>query len=94
MGDPENAGVTVHLVDRGVDTGPILYQARFEATQEDGFITYFYLQAALGRALVIKAVEDALGGQLRPVEVTSPSQQFYHPTLWFYLWTAWTKGVW
>jgi hypothetical protein len=93
-GDPENAGVTVHLVDEGVDTGPILYQARFEATQEDGFITYFYLQAALGRALVIKALEDALSGRLRPVEVISPSQQFYHPTLWFYLWTAWTKGVW
>jgi hypothetical protein len=23
-----------------------------------------------------------------------PSRQFYHPTLWFYLWTAGTKGVW
>lgn len=94
MGDPRNAGVTVHLVDEGVDTGAILYQARFEATPKDNFITYFYVQAAIARPLAISAVEDALAGNLRPVEVKLPSQQFYHPTLWFYLWTAWTRGVW
>lgn len=93
-GDPENAGVTVHLVDEGVDTGAVLYQARFTATPQDNFITYFYIQAAIARPLAIKAVEDALSGQLRPIEVKLPSQQFYHPTLWFYLKTAWTKGVW
>lgn len=93
-GDAENAGVTVHLVDDGVDTGEVLYQARFDATPRDNFLTYFYIQAAVARPLVIKALEDALAGQLRPSEVKLPSQQFYHPTLWFYLWTAWSKGVW
>lgn len=94
MGDPRNAGVTVHLVDEGVDTGAVLYQARFEATPKDNFITYFYIQAAIAQPLAISAVEDALAGNLRPIEVRLPSQQFYHPTLWFYLWTAWTRGVW
>jgi folate-dependent phosphoribosylglycinamide formyltransferase PurN len=93
-GDRENAGVTVHLVDEGVDTGPVLYQARFTPTAQDNFITYFYIQAAVARAPVIRALEDALRGRLRPVEVKLPSQQFYHPTLWFYLRTAWSKGVW
>jgi methionyl-tRNA formyltransferase len=93
-GDPDNAGVTVHLVDRGVDTGAVLYQARFHATPEDNFITYFYIQAGMARQLVIKALEDALSGKLRPVKVDMPSQQFHHPTLWFYLWTGWTKSVW
>jgi methionyl-tRNA formyltransferase len=36
-GDPANAGVTVHLVNEGVDTGPVLYQARFTATLKDNF---------------------------------------------------------
>jgi len=94
MGDPDNAGVTVHLVDEGVDTGDVLYQARFQATARDNFITYFFIQAAIARPLAITAVEDALAGRLKPVQVDLPSQQFYHPTLWFYLWTAWTKGVW
>jgi methionyl-tRNA formyltransferase len=93
-GDPDNAGVTVHLVDEGVDTGAVLYQARFSATPQDNFITYFYIQAGTARPLVIKAIEDALSGQLRPAKVDLPSQQFYHPTLWQYLWTAWAKGVW
>jgi folate-dependent phosphoribosylglycinamide formyltransferase PurN len=93
-GDPDNAGVTVHLVDEGVDTGAVLYQARFSATPQDNFITYFYIQAGTARPLVIKAIEDALSGQLRPEKVDLPSQQFYHPTLWQYLWTAWAKGVW
>lgn len=94
MGDAHNAGVTVHLVDAGVDTGAVLYQARFEATPADNFLTYFFIQAAVARPPAISAVEDALAGRLRPVDVKLPSQQFYHPTIWFYLWTAWTKGVW
>jgi methionyl-tRNA formyltransferase len=94
MGDAPNAGVTVHLVDEGVDTGAVLYQARFEATPQDNFLTYFYIQAAVARPLAVKAVEDALAGRLNPVKVDLPSQQFYHPTLWSYLWIGWTKGVW
>jgi folate-dependent phosphoribosylglycinamide formyltransferase PurN len=94
MGDAANAGVTVHLVDEGVDTGAVLYQERFTATPKDNFLTYFYIQAAVARPLALKAVEDALAGRLKPVTVDLPSQQFYHPTLWFYLWTALTKGVW
>jgi methionyl-tRNA formyltransferase len=93
MGDPDHAGVTAHLVDAGVDTGDVLYQAKFEATPRDSFVTYFYLQAAAIRPLAVKAVKDALAGALKPFKPALPSQQFYHPTLWFYLWTAWRKGV-
>ncbi|CAN5530586.1 formyl transferase [soil metagenome] len=94
MGDPENFGVTLHLIDEGVDTGGVLYQARIAATPDDSFPTYFYLQAAAARSLAVKAIEDALSGQLRTVPSSGPSAQYYHPTLWFYLWTAFTKGVW
>jgi methionyl-tRNA formyltransferase len=94
MGDPGNAGVTLHLVDEGVDTGGILYQERFTSTTSDSFPTYYYLQAAAARPLVIKAIEDALSDCLKVEDVDLPSRQFHHPTLWFYLWRAWRKGVW
>ena len=94
MSDTEHAGVTVHLVDQGVDTGGILYQAPFTATRRDDFATYFYLQAAVARDPVRRALEDGLIGKLEPQASALPSQQFYHPTLWFYLRTALTKGVW
>ena len=87
-------GCTVHLVDEGVDTGDNLYQAKIAATAADSFQTYYYLQAGVGRSLVVQAVEDALSGALKPFKSTLPSQQFYHPTIWGYLWTALTKGVW
>jgi folate-dependent phosphoribosylglycinamide formyltransferase PurN len=93
-GDPENAGVTLHLVDKGVDTGAILYQARFSPALRDNFATYYYLQAAAARPLAVKAIDDALSDRLEVENVDLPSQQFHHPTIWFYLWTAWRKGVW
>lgn len=92
--DPEHAGVTVHLVDQGVDTGAILYQDRFEATPADSFPTYFYMQAGVSRRLVVKAVEDVLAGTVTTVKSDLDSKQYYHPTLWGYLWTAIRRGVW
>jgi hypothetical protein len=44
--------------------------------------------------LVIRAVEDALAGQLRPHRVELPSRQWFHPTVWGYYATGLTRGVW
>ena len=50
--------------------------------------------AAMSRQICIDAVGDALAGRLTPKATDMPSMQWYHPTLWFYLWTGITKGVW
>ena len=94
MGDRANAGVTVHLVDAGVDTGEVLYHGRIETTPADDFSSYFYLQAVAIRPLAVKAVGEALSGNLKPFRPSLPSRQYYHPTLWFYLWTGFRHGVW
>ncbi len=93
-GDAAHAGVTVHLVDAGVDTGEVLYHATFTPTRQDDFNTYFYLQAKAIRPLAVQAVTDAVSKTLKPFVPDLPSQQFYHPTLWFYVWTGLRKGVW
>lgn len=92
--DRANAGVTVHLVDEGVDTGSILYTATFEPTPKDNFVTYHYLQAAAGVPLLSKAVQDALEGRLSPQSSSLPSKQWFHPTLCQYLHNGLTRGVW
>jgi len=38
--DAENFGSTVHLVDEGIDSGGILYQARTKPSPQDNFSTY------------------------------------------------------
>lgn len=94
QGDAEHAGLTIHLVDQGVDTGDVLYQERSVFTKADNFQTYHFAQMAQAAPLMIRALEDALAGRLKPYKPDLPSQQFFMPTLWGYAWAGITKGVW
>lgn len=93
-GDAGNAGVTIHLVDEGVDTGAVLYQAQVTFDPGDTIATYQYVQAATALPLFVRAIEDALAGRLTPRRVDLPSQKWFPPTLWGYLATGLTRGVW
>jgi hypothetical protein len=92
--DDVHAGVTVHLVDEGVDTGDVLYQARTGFAPADNIATYQHVQMATALPLVIQAAEDALAGRLAPRRVELPSRQWFHPTLWGYVLTGVARGVW
>ena len=93
-GDTGNFGATVHLVDAGVDTGAVLHQVRGRPGRGDNLTNYALRLAAMSREICIKGVEDALEGRLAATTPDMPSMQWYHPTIWFYLWTGLTKGVW
>ncbi len=93
-GDAGNFGTTVHLVDAGVDTGGVLHQVRGKPEPGDNIALYPLRLAAMSREICVRSVGDALEGHLTPVSPVMPSQQWYHPTIWFYLWTGLTKGVW
>ncbi len=85
-GDPAHCGVSVHLVDPGIDTGAIIAQALIEPTAEDNFVTYPLLQLAAGLPLLKQAVRDALAGTLtlKPAP-EGQSRLWSHPTLAEYL---------
>ncbi len=83
--DPERCGVTVHLVDAGIDTGAIVDQAPIKPTREDSFVTYPYLQLAAALPLLVKAVQGALAGALPSRPATGESAVWYHPGLLQYL---------
>lgn len=93
-GNPEHFGVTLHLVDQGVDTGGILFWEKVTPAGTDNFVTYPFRLATTGRRLALQAIDDALHARLRTIESSLPSQQWYHPTLWGYLWTGLTRRVW
>src|SRR5206468_1975891 len=50
--DATHCGVTVHLVDAGIDTGGILAQSQITPTARDNFATYGMLQTAIGLRLL------------------------------------------
>jgi folate-dependent phosphoribosylglycinamide formyltransferase PurN len=93
-GDRNNAGVTIHLVDEGVDTGEVLYQARVRFQADDNITTYQWVQMAHALPLFARAIDDALANELVTRQVHLPSRQWFPPTLWGYAWTGLTRGVW
>ena len=96
-GHPEEVGTTVHLVDKGIDTGRVLARARFDTSPADSIVTYPYLHLAAGLPILIDSVRTVLSRQeLAPIDDDSQSvdsRLFAHPTLWGYLRLWATRGV-
>lgn len=92
--DAGRCGVTVHLVDEGIDTGTILRQAVIEPTDKDNFCTYPYLQLAVGLPLLEQSVVELYSGAVDTAPSgEGPSELHTHPTLWEYLYYRVSKGV-
>ncbi len=84
--DRQNCGVTVHLVDKGIDTGGILYQSTIEVTKEDSFNTYPYLQVLEAVPLMVRAIEDVAKGTLKTRSREDLESKIWtHPTILEYL---------
>jgi methionyl-tRNA formyltransferase len=92
--DRDNAGVTVHLVDEGVDTGAVLYQEPVSFSPSDNITTYQYVQMVTALPLFVRAIEDALKARLRPQRVDLPSRKWFPPTLAQYLMNGMRHSVW
>jgi methionyl-tRNA formyltransferase len=83
--DPANCGVTVHLVDSGIDTGNILAQTTISPTAEDNFTTYPILQLAKGIALLKDCLPAVINGTATTTKNNEKGKLWYHPTLGEYL---------
>ena len=94
MNDRALCGVTVHLVDKGIDTGGVIYQNTIPVTLSDNFYTYPFIQFGVGIPLLVHAVDDVLHKRLQTRKsVTDESYLWYHPTIWKYLQIYFTTGI-
>lgn len=82
--DIDNCGVSVHLVDAGIDTGGVLYQDTIEVTKKDNFNTYPYLQTAKSIPLLKQTIEDFINNELKEEHKKLESNLYTHPTLYQY----------
>jgi len=79
-------GVTVHLVDKGVDTGGILQQALIQPGPRDNFCTYPLLQYGVGIPLLVQSLSRVLAGDLTLQRSRDGASRLWsHPTLWGYV---------
>jgi methionyl-tRNA formyltransferase len=87
-------GVTVHLVDTGIDTGNIIEQGIIQPTEQDSFVTYPLLQLATGIPLLKKAIQDIFENKLEvKAAPEGKSQLWSHPTAFEYIWYKIRYGV-
>lgn len=90
--DESNCGVTIHKIDKGIDTGNILAQANIKINSNDNFYTYPLLQ--LGTALPI--LKNLLYRKTKLKDLPPPkgaSILWYHPTLFTYIYFRLAKGI-
>lgn len=65
--DPGNVGVTVHRLDPGVDSGPILARGKPSIKPSDDEDTLFAKAVKLGAELLCRAVRREAEGKARPI---------------------------
>ena len=83
--DEKNCGVTIHLVDAGIDTGGVICQKTITVDRTDNFVTYPLLQLGEGIPLMKQAITDILQNHLVRIEASKQSRLWSHPTIWQYL---------
>ena len=83
--DLQHCGVTIHLVDPGIDTGDILFQETISPQPQDNFVTYPLLQLAIGIPLMKKAINNLLTNKILIIKGPEQSILWYHPTFRQYI---------
>lgn len=64
-------GITVHFMDEGIDTGPIVLQRTFEITDEDDFSTLSQKDADECADIIFDAVNMIKTGDCNPIDQAS-----------------------
>ena len=65
-GDADGAGVTIHLMDRGLDSGPLVLQERFVLADGTTGPELELRAASVGAWLLVRAAESILNGTAQP----------------------------
>ena len=76
--EPEKVGVTIHFVDKGIDTGPIIHQERVPVYRGDTLTTLYMRCIHRGAELFLRALAEIEAGSVQTVDRSSvTSRAFY-----------------
>jgi methionyl-tRNA formyltransferase len=63
--EPDQVGVTIHFVDKGIDTGTIIYQEQVPLYREDSLARIYTRCISTGARLYVRALDDIAAGSVR-----------------------------
>ena len=72
----------------------MIYRKVVEPSPKETIFTDTILQTAAARDIAVMALKDAVAGELKPLPADGISKQYFHPTIWAWLWRGITRGVW
>ena len=76
--EPEKVGVTIHFVDSGIDTGPVIHQDRVPVYSGDTLATLYVRCIRRGAELFSRALAEIESGSVKTIDRSSvPSRAFY-----------------
>ena len=90
--DPVHCGVTVHLVDPGIDTGAVIDQHLISISPQDNFVTYPLLQLGEGITPLKNAITAIIQNNLVQTKSSGKSRLWSHPGFFQYLYYRILKG--
>ena len=82
--EPEETGITCHLIDKGIDTGDILEVAKVDSTNFKTFIELREYLSGVMLELMIKNIHALVKGNvLKRIQLPSDGKQYFvmHPSL-------------
>lgn len=65
--DESYTGVTVHYIDKGIDTGEIIYQEKIPISPNDTEHSLYFKSCEIGISLLLKALTDIESGNMKPL---------------------------
>jgi len=85
--EPENVGVTIHFVDKGIDTGPVIHQERVPVYGGDTLATLYVRCIRRGAELFLRALAEIESGSVKTIDRSSaPSRAFHSMDLGIVQW--------
>lgn len=92
--EADRFGVTVHYVDKGLDTGPIIHRLTSAPLAIDNASTYNHVLCVAALPSVFDAIARTLSGErIETLHSEPPAPVFLEPTIWQYFWSLVTKKI-
>jgi hypothetical protein len=75
--EPEWVGVTVHVLDEGIDSGPVIFTGRPQIEADDDEDRLFAKCTAVGASLYVEAIRGVMAGTVRAIPQERAAGRLY-----------------
>ncbi len=83
--DDDHCGVTIHVIDRGIDTGGILWQEHIALSPNDAVVVMAWKQQKAAADSIVGVIRRYIEGETQPRHCKQRGKLYYSPGLLDYL---------